>query len=332
MADMQIDPAGLDPRAVYRLMISVIVPRPIAWVSTVSPDGVPNAAPFSYFQALGGKPPMVMIAVGDRRTGEHKDTRRNIEATGEFVVNMVSEDSGPAMVKCSVDHPYEVSEFEEAGLEAIPSERVGPPRIGQSKVSLECKLDRVLEIAGSGICIGEVVLFHLTDDLLDENGLVDADRLNPLGRLGGSGYSTLRERIAIDATGAVETLTSSKLDLWREFRERSIAMARKLSAEQLADGSGQILRHLAACTAFRVLEWEGRTDEEAACDWDASWTAERIVAELEADRDAFLVACRTAPRDQMWKLDRMIRHEAWHQGQIGMIHRGAFGESDLWRA
>ncbi|MHC4449728.1 MAG: flavin reductase family protein [Planctomycetota bacterium] len=127
---MQIDPTNLEPRDIYRLMISVIVPRPIAWVSTQSPDGVLNAAPFSYFQALGGNPPMVMIAVGNRRTGESKDTRRNIEATGEFVVNLVGEQNGPAMVRSSVDHPYGVSEFEQAGLTAVASEIVAPPRIG----------------------------------------------------------------------------------------------------------------------------------------------------------------------------------------------------------
>ena len=286
MAGMQVDPADKDPRELYRLMISVIVPRPIAWVSTVSPDGVPNAAPFSYFQALGSKPPTVMIAVGNRRTGDPKDTRRNIEATGEFVVNVVDEAAGGAMVRSSIDHPYGVSEFEEAGLEALPSERVAPPRIGGCAVSLECRLDRVLEIAGSGICIGAIVLFHVDDRVVGEDGLVDPVRLNPLGRMGGQGYATLRETVAIDQTGSVRTTHSAKLDLWRELRDRSIAMAGKLSTEQLAKGSGRILRHLAACTAYRVLEWEDRTDEEQPLAWDASWTPERIAAELAADRDA----------------------------------------------
>jgi len=306
MADMQIDPAGLDPRDVYRLMTSVVVPRPIAWVSTVSPDGAPNAAPFSYFQALGGKPPTVMIAVGNRRTGEPKDTRRNIEATGEFVVNMVGEESGPAMVKTSVDHPYGVSEFEQAGLTAVPSARVAPPRIGECAVSFECKLDRVLEIAGSGVCIGEVVLFHVADSVLNDDGLVDAARLKPLGRLGGSQYSTLREMLAIDQSGTVRTIHSAKLDMWRELRERSVAMVGMLSTEQLAAGSGRIFLHLAL--------------GDRPGEWDASWTPERLAAELASDRDVSL-----------GEVDRMIHREAWHQGQAALLHGADFPESELWR-
>ncbi|MHC4956444.1 MAG: flavin reductase [Planctomycetota bacterium] len=335
---MQIDPTKLEPRDIYRLMISVIVPRPIAWVSTRSPDGALNAAPFSYFQALGGKPPMVMIAIGNRRTGEPKDTRKNIEATGEFVVNIVDEESGLAMVETSIDHPYGVSEFEEAGLETLPSEMVAPPRIAGCRASLECKLDRVLELAGSGVCIGEVVLFHVDDAVLDESGVADPYRLNALGRLGGSNYATQRELISIDQSGAMGTVHGTKLDLWRELRERSIAMVGQLEPRHLAlsagDGAmtvGRMFRHLAACTAYRVLEWENRTDEDTLREWDESWTAERLAGELAADRDQFLAACRTAPRDELWKVDRMIRHEAWHQGQVAQVLRAEFGDSELWR-
>jgi flavin reductase (DIM6/NTAB) family NADH-FMN oxidoreductase RutF len=331
MAAMQIDPTNLEPRDIYRLMISVIVPRPIAWVSTQSPDGVLNAAPFSYFQALGGNPPMVMIAVGNRRTGEPKDTRRNIEATGEFVVNLVGEQNGPAMVRSSVDHPYGVSEFEQAGLTAVASEMVAPPRIGESRVAMECKLDRVLELAGSGVILGRIVLFHLDDELLDANGHVDPLKLRPLGRLGGQNYASIGELLQIDAEGKTETSWSAKLDLWTELRDRSIAMVRQLDLSHLARVGG-IFRHLAACTHFRALEWEGRTDEEEPRPWDSSWDGERIAAELAADRDQFRARSRTAPRDEIWKIDRMIRHEAWHQGQIALLLRDEFAESELWRA
>jgi flavin reductase (DIM6/NTAB) family NADH-FMN oxidoreductase RutF len=341
MASMQIDPATLDKRATYRLMISCIVPRPIAWVSTRSPDGVLNAAPFSYFQALGGAPPMIMIAVGNRRTGEPKDTRRNIEATGEFVVNILGEAAGPQMVRSSVDHPYGVSEFDEVGITAVASERVAPPRIGECGIALECKLDRVLELGGSGVVIGEVVLFHVEDGLLDADGLVDPARLNPLGRLGGNSYAPVREIVAMDQAGEPVTEESPLFDLWGELRDRSIAMVAKLAPEQLASSVagmgasgmcvGRMFRHMAACTAHRVLEWEGRGDEDALREWDVSWTGERIAAELAADRDLFLAACRTAPRADLWKVGRMIRHEAWHQGQIALILRAEFGESELWR-
>lgn len=206
---MRIDPAGLEARDLYRLMISVVVPRPIAWVSTKSAAGVLNAAPFSYFQALSSKPPMVMISVGQKRGGEFKDTRTNIEETGEFVINMVNEASGPAMVRTSVAYESGISEFDEVGLTPVPSEMVAPPRIGESPVSLECRLDRVIEIGTSGVCIGEVVLFHLADEIVDpESGVADPLRLAPLGRLGGSLYAPLRDVVSIDADGNVKSVPS----------------------------------------------------------------------------------------------------------------------------
>ncbi|MDH3591235.1 MAG: flavin reductase family protein [Planctomycetota bacterium] len=207
---MQIDPASLDRIATYRLMISTIVPRPIAWVSTLSKDGVANAAPFSYFQALGGKPPMLMIAVGRRRGGDSKDTAQNIADTGEFVVNVVSEDAGAAMVMTSVDYPPETSEFDEVGLEAAPSVIVKTPRIAQCKVAMECKLDRVLDLAGSAVCVGRIVLFHVADGLMDENGTVDPHKLRPLGRLGGSNYLPLRDVLAITQDGSVATVPGDR--------------------------------------------------------------------------------------------------------------------------
>ncbi|MEE8104481.1 MAG: flavin reductase family protein [Planctomycetota bacterium] len=201
---MRIDPAGLEARDLYRLMISVVVPRPIAWVSTKSAAGVLNAAPFSYFQALSSQPPMVMIAVGRKRGGEAKDTRTNIEETGEFVINIVNEASGPAMVRTSVAYESGISEFDEVGLTPVPSEIVAPPRIGESPVALECRLDRVIEIGTSGVCIGEVVLFHLADEIVDpETGVADPSRLAPLGRLGGSLYAPLRDVVSIDTDGNI---------------------------------------------------------------------------------------------------------------------------------
>ena len=130
---MRIDPAGMEARDLYRLMISVVVPRPIAWVSTRSESGVVNAAPFSYFQALSSRPPMIMIAIGNKRGGTVKDTRRNIEETGEFVVNVVSEDAGEAMVRTSQAFAYGVSEFDEVGITPVESEIVAPPRIGECR-------------------------------------------------------------------------------------------------------------------------------------------------------------------------------------------------------
>ena len=190
---MRIDPAHLDARQLYHLMITCVVPRPIAWVSSQSVDGILNAAPFSYFQALSSAPPTVMISVGKRREGDDKDTRANIEATGEFVVNIVSEESAQRMVHTAAGLEPEESEFESAGLEPVPSEIVAPPRIAESKVSMECKLDRVLEIGNSGILIGNIVMFHIDDSVATPEGTVDPAKLKPLARLGGPHYSPLRE-------------------------------------------------------------------------------------------------------------------------------------------
>jgi flavin reductase (DIM6/NTAB) family NADH-FMN oxidoreductase RutF len=217
---MQIDPAGLDKADVYRLMISCIVPRPIAWVSTVAPDGTLNAAPFSYFQALSSQPPTILISVGRRRDGRPKDTRANIEATGEFVVNVVGEESGARMVMSSVGYEPDESEFEKVGLEPAPSVKVKPPRIAECAVALECKLDRVLEIGPSGILIAEIVLFHVRDDLLTANNTVDPAKLRPLGRLGGSNYAPLREVLEISQQGEVN---GDVLAAWRHLRERTLA-------------------------------------------------------------------------------------------------------------
>jgi flavin reductase (DIM6/NTAB) family NADH-FMN oxidoreductase RutF len=336
---MRIDPADLDSRDLYRLMISAIVPRPIAWVSTISPDGATNAAPFSYFQALSSSPPSLMISVGKRRDGSDKDTRANIEATGEFVVNVVSEESAEHMVRSSVAYEPGQSEFEEVGFEPAPSEVVKPPRIAESAVSMECRLDRVLEIGKSGILIGTIQLFHVRDDVVGDDGNVDPHKLRPLGRLGGQNYAPLREVLQVTADAPPTALHAEVLDAWAEVRDRSIAMARAFGPAHLArpvrDGGltvGGALRHLGACTAFRVLEWENRKDEFDPRAWDAAWTAERIAAELEQDKAAFVAesAARLSDRQIRRQVGRMTRHEAWHQGQIAAALHTDFPEDHLW--
>ncbi len=188
---MTIDPATLDRRAAYSLFISTIVPRPIAFVSTLSPDGRPNLAPFSFFMGVTSDPPTLAVAVG-RRQGRPKDTARNIEARGEFVVNVVTQDLARPMVLTSGEFSPEVNEFEEAGLTPIPSERVAPPRVRESPVHMECRLQRILTIGRSetSLIIGEVVLFHVDDALWTGTDL-DVARLRPLGRLSRALYTTL---------------------------------------------------------------------------------------------------------------------------------------------
>jgi flavin reductase (DIM6/NTAB) family NADH-FMN oxidoreductase RutF/uncharacterized damage-inducible protein DinB len=327
---MLVDPSSLDAKALYRLMISIVVPRPIAWTSTISPDGVLNAAPFSYFQALSSKPPMVMISVGRRRGGDAKDTRSNIEATREFVVNLVSEGSGVRMVRTSVDYPPEVSEFAEAGLTPVRSEKVRPPRIAESAVSLECRLDRVLEVGTSGICIGEVVAIHMRDDVLAADGTVDPWKLRPLARLGGASYSPLREVVEITTDGGARTAESEMLDLWRDLRRATVSLARRLGPEHLAqragDGpaAGSMLLHLAQATARLA----GRAAEDRP--WDPRWTPERVRDELERTGREFEEAARVFTPDARGKLRVAIRHEAWHQGQLAAVLRGHFAPGEIW--
>lgn len=327
---MLVEPDGLDAKALYRLMISIIVPRPIAWTSTISADGVLNAAPFSYFQALSSKPPAVMISVGQRKGGAPKDTRRNIEATREFVVNMVSEGSGVRMVRTSIDYPPEVSEFAEAGLTPVRSVKVKPPRIGESAVSLECKLDRILDVGTSGVCIGEVVAIHVRDDVLAADGTVDPWKLRPLGRLGGASYAPLREIAEITTDGGARTAEGEMLDLWRDLRQSTLGTIRRLSPDHLArrsaDGppAGWLLLHLAQATARLA----GNPSEDRP--WDPRWTPERLHEELERTGREFEEAARVFTPDARGKLRVAIRHEAWHQGQLAAALRGAFAPGELW--
>jgi len=186
---MQIDPCELSHSQAHALFISALVPRPIAWVSTLSPEGRPNLAPFSFFMGVASDPPTLAVAIG-RRRGALKDTARNLEARGEFVVNVVSEAVARAMVNTSADFPPEVNEFEAAGLTALPSERVAPPRVKESLVHMECRLERLITIGRSetSLAIGEVVLFHL-DDRLWTGSDIDVEALRPLGRLGRAPYA-----------------------------------------------------------------------------------------------------------------------------------------------
>lgn len=188
---MEIDPAHLDRRSAYSLMISLIVPRPIAWVSSISPEGAANLAPFSYFNGISSQPPILMIAVGSRR-GERKDTWRNIEQTREFVVNAVVPEVVDAMVISSGEFPPGVDEFKEAGVTPLASVRVKPPRVAESPVSMECALERIVEVGGTALILGKVLLYHVRDDLM-EQGAVEPTRLRPVARLGDDYYAYLGE-------------------------------------------------------------------------------------------------------------------------------------------
>ncbi len=183
---MIIDPDTLDPQSCYKLLIGSVVPRPIAWTSTLSREGVRNLAPFSFFTVASRQPPMLCISVGPRPDGDlDKDTLSNVEETGEFVVNIVSLYLSNTMFESSKNHPPEADEFEKAGLTPAPCEVVGVPRVEEAGVSMECLLDRVLPLGTDHLVIGRMVRFHVRDELYEENGRIDVAGLDPLGRLAG---------------------------------------------------------------------------------------------------------------------------------------------------
>lgn len=199
---MIYDPTEKPFTETHKLMIGSIVPRPIAFVSTISKDGNNNVAPFSYFNGVCSNPPTVMFAPARRGwDGKEKDTLTNIRDNNEFVINMVSESFAEKMVKCSTDFDPNIDEFEISGLTPESSNKVLPPRVKESKISLECELDQIIEIgsgeAGSGfVVIGTVVLFHIDDDIY-ENGHILLDKLEPLGRLAGNWYTRPTDKIKI---------------------------------------------------------------------------------------------------------------------------------------
>jgi flavin reductase (DIM6/NTAB) family NADH-FMN oxidoreductase RutF len=182
-----IDPDALDPQSTYKLLIGSVVPRPIAWTSTVSRQGAHNLAPFSFFTVASRNPPMLCISVGPRtdQPPDTKDTLSNIAEMGEFVINIVSLPFSNAMYESSKTHPPEADEFDRAGLTPAPCKVVTAPRVEEAAVSMECLLDRVLPLGTDHLVIGRMVRFHVRDELY-ENGRIDVAKLQPLGRLAGN--------------------------------------------------------------------------------------------------------------------------------------------------
>ncbi len=185
-------PTDLDPRDAYRLLISAVVPRPIGWASTIGADGSLNIAPFSFFNAVSNMPLTVMISVGQRK-GQPKDTLRNAQETGEFVLNIVDEDLAAAMNVTSGEWAYDVNEFDRAGLQTADSIDVKPPRVAAAPIALECKVTQIIPVQDTTytLILGRVVRFHIRSGLLRPNGQIDAALLKPVARLSGDEYATL---------------------------------------------------------------------------------------------------------------------------------------------
>ena len=197
----RIDPSELSPRKMYRLLIGLVTPRPIAWVGTISPQGIPNLAPFSFFNGVAASPPTLVFSVSTRRDGSHKDTLRNIRDIPEFTVSTVSYAQAEQMNATAAELPYEESEFSYAHIEPIPSERIRPPRVSLAKVSMECVLHQLVPV-GDGplsatLVIGRIVLLHLENGVLDLQGEPDPQVLDHIGRLGGDSYCRMGERFSL---------------------------------------------------------------------------------------------------------------------------------------
>jgi flavin reductase (DIM6/NTAB) family NADH-FMN oxidoreductase RutF len=186
---------SLKAEAAYRLLVGCVVPRPIAWVTSLSDNNLVNAAPFSAFTFVSNKPPMVGVSIG-RKSGILKDTARNISRRKEFVVNIGNIDSIDQLHMSAQEYANDVSETEELKIEVTKSERIETPRVAHAPVSLECRLHRIIEFGDmvSGFYVGEVVMFHVRDELL-KDGKIDTRELRPICRLGGPHYATLGEII-----------------------------------------------------------------------------------------------------------------------------------------
>jgi flavin reductase (DIM6/NTAB) family NADH-FMN oxidoreductase RutF len=211
----QLDPQTIGERETYKLLIGCVVPRPIAWVSTIDLSGARNLAPFSFFNGIGSNPPAVSISINyvdnsDRR----KDTLRNIIDTGEFVVNIVDENLAQAMNLSAANYPPDVDEFEVAGVTAAPSAGVRPPRVASAPISLECKLFTLVPVGqGPGsatLVIGVIQLIHVRTDIINERHYVDITKLRPIARLAGAGYAYVHDTFEMvrplynKATGQIE--------------------------------------------------------------------------------------------------------------------------------
>jgi flavin reductase (DIM6/NTAB) family NADH-FMN oxidoreductase RutF len=199
---MTIDVADASMIEVYRILIEIVTPRPIAWVTSIDQEGWVNLAPFSFFNAFGANPPVVVFSPIRRRDGTKKDTLLNVEATGEFVVNAAVEALAEQVNLSSKELPRGSSEVELTGLTLSLSSRVRVPRIAEAPVNLECRLVQVVPIGdgplSANLVIGEIVMIHIDEVVLTPSGRVDPRKLCTIGRLGGSDYCRTSDQFSME--------------------------------------------------------------------------------------------------------------------------------------
>ncbi|NNE90088.1 MAG: flavin reductase family protein [Verrucomicrobiales bacterium] len=193
---MEFDLQGEHAKSAYKLLAGLVTPRPIAWITTQDQNGVVNAAPFSFFNVMGTRPPVLVFAPGDKEPDVPKDTAKNIRMTGEFVVNLVDEDTAEAMNATSAELLFGESEIDFARLTTAPSIDVSPPRIAESPVSMECREHSTIEIGRDRLIVGTITKLHVRDGILDpESLLVNTDVFRPIGRMQvPSGYCRTRDQ------------------------------------------------------------------------------------------------------------------------------------------
>ncbi|HWC97376.1 MAG TPA: flavin reductase family protein [Candidatus Sulfopaludibacter sp.] len=203
--ELIVDPGTAESLAIDQLLVGAIVPRPIAFVSTVSAAGVLNLAAFSFFTAVSANPPVICFSPMIRRDGSKKDTLRNIEETGEFVVNIVSEEFKEKMNLTAPEYPPDTDEFAISGLTPRSSDLVKPPRVAESHIQMECRLLQVVHVSplprGGSLVLGEVLRFHVDDAVLTGNR-IDPDKLHAIGRMGGPQYVRTTDRFEMLRPGS----------------------------------------------------------------------------------------------------------------------------------
>lgn len=199
---MRLDLTQLPSRQAYRWLTSTILPRPIAWVSTLSRDGKTNLAPFSFFQGVTSAPPSLLFIPANTRDGSKKDTIRNLEEIPEFVVNSVPFSLAEKMNATSATLPYGESEFSKFGVDAAPSTVVRPPRVADAPISFECRVHSIIPVgegpAAANVVIGLILQVHAKDDVLGTDGFPDPAKLDLIGRMGGSTYTRTTERFDLE--------------------------------------------------------------------------------------------------------------------------------------
>ncbi|HYY62945.1 MAG TPA: flavin reductase family protein [Burkholderiales bacterium] len=193
---MDLELAGLSTHERYKLLIGLVIPRPIAWVSTWSENGLANCAPFSFFNVISEEPPLCILSFNHRSDGAMKHTLKNIRRTGEFVVNLADEDTANAMHASAAEIPEGASEFARAGLTPLPARMVKHPRIAEAAASLECRVERRLEFGPEReMVVGEILLVHAREGIIDPaTKRISEERYRPVGRLFANRYCTTRQR------------------------------------------------------------------------------------------------------------------------------------------